>query len=190
MPLIGFLLMYFFAPYLFSIWSGKHAGLIVIQLVINTVIFPLLTTVLMVRLDFVGGIKLPKREDRILPLIATMIFYIWTLVSMRAMQPPILFLQMMFGATISLILAFIINLKVKISLHAIGAGNLVGIILFIIFQTHYQILWLLIIGLVVAGFIGTARLYLNAHNKLEVMLGYFIGFASQVTAYLFLYKIL
>ena len=190
MPLIGFLLMYFFVPYMFSIWNAKHAGLIVIQLVINTVMFPLLTTALMVRLGFVESIQMPKREDRILPLIATMVFFIWTLVSMRAMHPPLLFLQMMFGATISLIFAFIANLKFKISLHAIGAGNLVALIIFIVFQTHYQVLWLLILGLVAAGLIGTARLWLNAHGKKEIIAGYIVGFVSQFLAYLLLYKIL
>lgn len=175
---------------MFSFWNAKHVGLIVITLFINTVMFPLLCTALMVRLGFVQSIQMPKREDRILPLIAAMIFFIWTLVSMRAMQPPLLFLQMMFGATMALILTFIVNLKFKISLHAMGAGNLVAIILFIIFQTHYQVLWLLIIGLIVAGLIGTARLWLNAHSKKEIAVGYIVGFFSQVAAYLFLYKIL
>ena len=190
MPLIGFLLMYVFSPYIFSTWTDKHATLITLQLFINTVLFPLLSTVLMVRLGFIESIKLPNREDRILPLIAAMIFFIWTLVSLRAMQPPFLFLQMMFGATISLVLAFIANLKFKVSLHTIGAGNLVALIIFIIFQTHYQILWLLILGLIVAGIIGTARLWLNAHNREEVIFGYIIGLISQFAAYLLLFKII
>ena len=190
MPIIGFVLMYVFAPYMFSIWSVEKAKQTVLAMFIVLVFIPALSTFLMARLEFIESVFMHKREDRIMPLISSMIFYLWITYTMKFSQPPLLFFQMMVGATISLVVAFLINLKIKISLHTIGAGNLLAIILFIIFKTHYQVLWLLVLGLLVAGWIGTSRLILNAHSKTEVVLGYIIGFLSQIIAFFLLYKII
>jgi membrane-associated phospholipid phosphatase len=41
---------------------------------------------------------------------------------------------------------------------------------------------LLIIGVVIAGLVGTARLALGAHDKVQIYAGYLVGFLSQLVA--------
>ena len=64
-----------------------------------------------------------------------------------------------------------------------GAGNLLGIIFPLISISTYDLRFVLVTLILVAGIIGAARLILNAHNPREVFTGYLIGFTGQFVAF-------
>jgi membrane-associated phospholipid phosphatase len=78
-----------------------------------------------------------------------------------------------------MVVAMIVNLKWKISLHMIGIGGLCGGVtsMFIMLQEGNP-LWLALLFLC-AGTLGTARLILQAHNSLQILAGFVAGFAIE-----------
>jgi len=72
----------------------------------------------------------------------------------------------------------------KISLHTIGMGGLFAIALFSVNIAVKDVSLILFLTIFIAGLVGTARMYLDAHNLKEVYNGYLVGFLSMFFAFL------
>ncbi|HMP30173.1 MAG TPA: hypothetical protein PKD85_11260, partial [Saprospiraceae bacterium] len=64
-------------PYLFISTDTKASGLITISIISLSVIFPLLCIFLMKRLGLIPDINMHNNKDRVGPIIATGLFYLW-----------------------------------------------------------------------------------------------------------------
>jgi len=186
-------------PFLFSLQDPKDKVIVIFSITMLTVIFPLIAISMMRFLGLLTDIEMKKREQRIIPLIITGFFYMWLFINVRNNGfIPSLFSAFTLGSTISIFLAFFINNFSKISLHTVGMGGLVAIILlmkinftfqsFVIntgifghFSIHLNIL--LVAAIILAGLIGTARKYVGQHTNQDLYGGYFVGFISQIIAY-------
>ncbi len=82
----------------------------------------------------------------------------------------------MLAVFISVILASLINIRWKISLHMIGIGGLLGLLSALAYLYGLHINWILMTTILLAGIIGTARLYLNEHNPSQVYSGFMMGY--------------
>lgn len=80
-----------------------------------------------------------------------------------------------------------INRWIKISLHAGGAGILVGYLLaFFVEQQQFE-LWILPVAIIASGLTIAARLYLDKHRPIEVYSGWVLGlFLTFFTHYFYL----
>ena len=150
---------------------------------------------MMWRLKLISSIQMRDKQDRTGPFIATGIFYLWVLRSVMAdSNIPTAFLIAVLGTTIGLFACFIINIFFKVSLHAVGMGGLVGMVLIMMWLYSYgsftlnlpfvgtseiSINFILILSLIVAGLVGTSRLLLNAHTPKELYIGFAIGILCQ-----------
>lgn len=121
-----------------------------------------------------------EQRERNWPLLQTAIVYgvaFYVLVQAKRIPPviPVFIL----GATSAMVVAMLINLKWKISLHMIGIGGLCGAItsMYIMLQEGNPI-WLALIFLC-AGVLGSARLMLLAHNSLQILSGFILGFVIE-----------
>lgn len=163
-----------------------------------SVFFPLISVLAMRLSGLVPNFHLENSQERIGPMIATIIFYVWLFLNYRQFDKgPEIFEANILGATIALGVAFVINNFSKISLHATGVGGLVGaaiIFRFVIDRWSYDIQLggntlalspnTFLCGVIVlAGVVGTARLYLKAHRPQDIYGGYMVGFMAQVLAY-------
>ena len=63
-----------------------------------------------------------------------------------------------------------------------GAGNLLGIMFPLIRISTYDLRFVFVGLILVAGIIGAARLILKAHTEREIFTGYLIGFTGQFIA--------
>jgi hypothetical protein len=77
----------------------------------------------------------------------------------------------------SLLLVFF---KVKSSLHLMGMGSL--LMFLISLSIHFEINITMAISMctLATGLVATSRLYLESHNRAEVLIGFFIGLVSQL----------
>ena len=166
------------------------------------VMFPLLSTFLFKGLGLIPDLKMIDKKDRIGPLIATLIFYIWFFVNVNnnvALPETLRFVAL--GGAISLGIAFFINNFSRISLHAVGAGTFALAIILLVLHTNsssfvftlpmigsYRVssIFVIILGVTLSGLIGTVRLYLETHTVEDVFGGYVVGVFSQVIAYNFM----
>jgi hypothetical protein len=191
-------------PYMFGFSSSKAQGMVIISVITTSLMFPLISILMMKGLGLIESFEMKKRHDRIGPLIVTGLFFIWLFVNIRSHDTiPALLVFFVLGSTIGVFLALLFNNFQKISLHTIGAGGLIvgmGIILYngvgdglSLYNESFRISLFLsqrfcfIVLILLGGIIGTSRLLLGSHTEQEVYGGYIIGAFSQLVAYLIIF---
>jgi lipid-A-disaccharide synthase-like uncharacterized protein len=181
-------------PYLFSFEDSKVQGLIIINVFITTIIFPLVSVAMLKLLGFIQSVHMEDRMERVGPMIITGIFYIWLYLNIKNNDlVPDAFSYFVLGCTIALFLAFFINIFSKVSLHAVGIGGFVAAIAVMYASFSYTTFsvasWtiamrmLVVLAIVAAGMVCTSRLLLGAHRAEDVYGGLTIGVTSQLLAY-------
>lgn len=173
-------------PYSYS--DPYQNYLLVLRVFLNTFFFPVLTIILMAALKFIKSVSLFDRQERVVPYVASGMFYIWAyyVFYREQMNPYITFILL--GCTISIFLDFLVNILVmKISMHASGAGGLVATILLLAPYMYYNPVFVFLVVILIAGCIGAARLALEAHTPGELYAGYLTGFLSFMLAFFILH---
>lgn len=75
----------------------------------------------------------------------------------------------------------------KVSAHMTGISGLVAIIFAVALKyPAYDYLELLVGSIIVAGLVGSSRLFLNAHTPVEIFTGFVIGFLICFTTFYWL----
>lgn len=190
-------------PYLFGVpHIGDHLQL-VMMIFVSTFAIPMIAVVMMKFLGLIDSLEMRDKTERTGPYIATGIFYMWmAFYCYRSPIIPTAYAIPMIGTTIALFSAFIINIFSKISIHAVGMGGFIGMTLITMWLFSYDTFTLETSGLgtlevsmsvvlgaviVIAGLVGTARMFLHAHTPQELYGGYAVGFLTQFIALRFLF---
>lgn len=173
-------------PYVFGGGGYSKNFLLILYVLLYTFAMPALCLLMMRLTGLVNSLELPERQDRCIPFIAAGVFYCWLSVNAyHTSMYPKFFTAFVIGSTISLFLAFFINLFQKISIHTVGMGGLVAMVLItLLYHSYENIQIYLLASILLAGVVGTARLILKAHSAREVYSGYFWGFLGQLLALL------
>ncbi len=156
--------------------SGKFAVYSIV--LINTGIVPALLVWLHLRFQLVKSLKLASRKERTLPFILTMFFYFFCYFILKRNHLPVPVYTLQLGASISVLLAILINFFWKISIHTVGMGGLAGMLLGISQKMNIEIISILLPFILMGGLVGFARLKLNAHTPLQVYSGFLLGLGS------------
>lgn len=186
MPTVMAIVLYNLAPTSFAGINSADFGKMLLPIIINTLFFPLVATLLIKATGFIESIHMHTTKDRIIPLLASMIFYFWAYNVFKNIPAPAILKVLLLGSFWGVIVVFMINIFVKISMHTAAAGSMIGILLVLMFTSPINMVLPLFIALVIAGIIGTARMILGAHHKAEIWLGYFMGILVQLAAYWYL----
>jgi hypothetical protein len=80
--------LYFIMPQVFQGIESRILGSWIGNIVLNTLFFPLLAMLLLKALGFISSFQLNTRNERIIPLIASMIFYFWAWQVFRNVNIP------------------------------------------------------------------------------------------------------
>jgi hypothetical protein len=182
LPTYSFVLIIYVDPFLFGNYTLHQLAGITISVFINTFVFPVITILLMYKLGFIKSIYMQEGRERIVPFFGIIVFYIWTFMSFRkSVYPEILNITLL-GACFAILLSFLITLFKKISLHTVGMGSLVGLMIVLCLISTYNLMGYLSVVILLAGIVGSARLALNAHDRAEIYGGYVIGITCQFLA--------
>ena len=161
--------------------SGKKQTLFII--ILNLVFFPLLTVVLLRAVGFINSIYLHSQKDRIIPYIASGIFYFWAyLVFKQQVQYPLLLTSFVLGIFLSSSVALLVNIYLKVSMHAIGMGGWLGFFLVISNTQTMLMTWPICAVLLLTGLVCSARLLVSAHKQTDIYAGLFVGLLTQAIA--------
>jgi membrane-associated phospholipid phosphatase len=187
-------------PYLFGVNNIGDKGSIrlILTVFFSTFLIPAFAIFMMWRLKLISSLHMGDKQDRIGPFIATGVFYLWVFRSvMEDSNIPTAFIIAVLGTTMGLFICFLINLFFKISLHATGMGGLIGMVLIIMWLYSYgsftlhipfigaseiSINFVLILCILLAGIVGSSRLFLRAHTPRELYAGFALGLACQYMA--------
>lgn len=193
MKLISKILSYLLHPLIIPTWyvllllhtnPFSFAGMatpIVIGIVwINTFMFPAISILLMRKLDFIDSFEMPDKKQRIIPMVATIIFYVWSYLAIKKTNYPMVMNIFMLGTLASLFIAFFINIFQKLSLHMVGISGALTAILLLVFISPADMSYYFLLLVVLCGSLASARLYLQAHTMREVYTGFMVGMFGQV----------
>jgi hypothetical protein len=181
LPSYATLILVYANPYAFANVAG--GGFSALKIIFPlTFFFPVFALFLMKALNFVDDYYLADQKQRFMPYIAIMVFYIWAFLVVRKFQMPDPMNWMMLGSCIAIALAFTANAFLKISIHTVGAGCLAAVAVAANNTAFVPVQWLMVLVLVIAGLVGSCRLYLKAHEESEVYAGYFVGFIGMMMA--------
>lgn len=179
-PTVGMLIIFNSNSYVnFAIpYELKKAIIILVGL--STFIIPTLFTLFLQNRGYIKTIEMETTKERVIPYGFTIIFYFFTIyMMMKVAIPPIIF-NFMVGALVSVILAFVINLKWKISAHMIGIGGLTGALIATSFLLNVNLISYITLSILISGLVASSRLILNAHNPSQLIIGFLMGMVCQV----------
>ena len=184
MPLIIFYISLKLIPNIgFAITS--YLPFIYIVLLLSTVLLPLISVFLLIRIGQISSIEMHIQKERPTPLL---IAAIWLSFAYYVLQNILVFApilsSMLKGAIIIMFCASIISAFWEISLHMLGVGGVFGVLFSLNFLFGGLSL-ILIAALFACGALGVSRILENAHNHTQVYVGFIIGFFIECGSVLF-----
>ena len=182
-PLYAVLFLVYVHPSYFSGFADTNKFQTVLIVIQNAVFYPLFCIVLLKGVGFIDSLYLRTQKDRIIPYIASGIFFFWAFLVFKQQNIyPRILPAFMLGVFLSSSAALIANIYFKISMHAIGLGGLVGLFLVIAHSNSMLMTWPLAAVLLITGLVCTARLILGSHYPKDIYTGLFMGIILQVVA--------
>ena len=144
-----------------------------------TMVFPLISAILFVKLGRVESLEMRKRKERRGPLfisILIMIIGFPIFYSIAKLSPHLSAIYI--SSIILLFFSFLITIRWKISLHMLGVGGSTGtfIALNYIFGGIYYFIFLFF---ALSGLLAFSRLDQKAHNESQVYVGFVLGCVFQ-----------
>jgi hypothetical protein len=184
--IVGFLV--YIHPSYFAGVSDHNKLSAVLIAALNAVFFPLITVLLLLALKFIDSIFLHSQKDRIIPYIASGIFFFWTFwVFYNNEQFPKLMASLFLGMLLASSTAVVANNFFKISMHAIGMGGWLAVFIVILKSNTMLMSWPLATVIILTGLVCTARLSTGSHTYKEIIYGLLLGMASQFVAAIFVH---
>ena len=191
-PTVCAILLFYCHPYTFANMAWKQKVLTVFIVFAFTSIYPAIAIIIMYKLNMISGVNLRNRKDRIIPYVVVLTFYTW--IVYMALKPgtlaffpnSFLFSHLMLALLIAGCFSFVGNNFLKVSMHMLGQGGLVGFIFFTASYAQMNTQGYFLLSIIGAGLVGTSRIILKAHSLPEVYVGFIIGFLSQFVAFVVL----
>ncbi len=127
-------------------------------------------------------------KERVFPFLVVGVFYSIVLYFIRQTpQFSEFILVMMTSVTTAILIIAMISNFWKISAHAVGVFGMIGILAVVNNKIPDSALFYpILILIILAGCLMSARLYLNAHTPKQVVAGAFLGLSISAIGYIFL----
>ena len=157
------------------VFSGEMRWRFALSLLVTMVVFPLVSIYYLLQKGMIDSLTMPSLKGRSLSYGVTAFYYILSLILLMDMNLPDIIYAMFTGLIIVLSVLALISMRYKISAHMAAMGGVIGAVFWLGF--HFGV-WhpvLIIALLLVAGLLGSTRLYLQAHTDSEVATGFMVG---------------
>ena len=170
----------FSSPTLFGYLPVEIKKLLFLIVLVNNVFLPISLLPIFMHWNIISSWTISDRKERTIPLILTTLLYSATSFIIFRYQIPFFLKSYIFSAFFLSLIVTVINFWWKISLHSVGAGALLGIVLILSFRMHAPLVDYLILVIVIGGLVLSSRLRLNYHNPSQVWLGFLSGFLGLI----------
>jgi hypothetical protein len=179
MPVYGMIII-FSAPTLLGYLSFNVKKLLIFILLVNNVLLPLSLLPFFIHRKIISSWTISERKERNIPLIIITILYFATSYIVLKFPIPAFLKSFIYAGALLSVIVTIINFWWKISLHSVGAGALIGLVLSLSFKMLTPLEWYLISAVIAGGLVLSSRLKLNLHNSLQVWMGLVTGFLGLI----------
>lgn len=144
------------------------------------VFVPMVLILLLKKMGMIEDVGLNGRQERLVPYIITIVCFGVTAWFMAAKGAP-LWLSLFFaGGALATVICTVVNFWWKISAHAAGIAGIVALLIRIEkdASAEPELFFWLILTILLAGMLGSARVWLGRHTVWQVLAGYAVGFCS------------
>ncbi|MCX8471867.1 MAG: hypothetical protein ORN55_08815 [Chitinophagaceae bacterium] len=186
-PFIVCMTMMLCCPALFISIDAKTIGLWKIQIGLNTILYPLLVTLLIWKLGFTKDMYMRTNQERLGPLMATILFYFWNFYVFHKSysEAPILLKSFLLATFISVSILFLTTIFTKMSMHTTALAGAASALFLLAIKTPCANYIPFVLAIVALAKVIWARLYLKEHTIAEIVSGVAIGVVSQSIAWYF-----
>lgn len=179
MPFYAALLVMNLNSYIAYSISPQVQRIIVSLVFITTCILPVLTALILLQKGMIRSLEMESLSERKIPFVTTAFFYCICFYLLNQLPVPRILSLMVLGATITIVIAWLFSFFWKISIHMIGIGGFAGILLGLSQVLNASLSGILLLSIIVAGLLGTARLTLGAHSPKQVYVGFLLGLSTE-----------
>jgi len=167
--------------FMFGQFSPAEKMLALVRFFIMYSFFPLVTVLLAKGLGFLQSIHLRTQKERIIPYIASNIYYFWMCYVLRHQQEfPKEAVCLSMAIFIASSAGLMANIYMKVSMHAMAMGIMVAFVGMMALGEASNYTIYLSIALLVAGMVCTARMIVSDHTPAQIYTGLIIGILSLV----------
>lgn len=173
-----------FFSILFIVPTASKLGVIAMTFCI-TCLVPLVAILCLYKLKLISDPGLNNRQERFVPYTITLFSYAGLAFYLFRIHSPAWLVAFPFGAVAAVVISIIVSLKWKISAHGAAIGGLVGLIFGLIYynlSVTPLMQTILYVSILVAGAVGTSRVYLQRHTVSQVIAGMANGFICVISA--------
>ena len=172
-PFLAFLVLFLFS-YL-RIMPILYKGIVLGIVYCFTILTPTITIFLFRKINGFARQELSERKKRYVPILLTIISYVFCLLMMRKLNIPWYMTGIIFVSVVISIICILVNLKWKLSEHMAGMGGIIGgLVSFSALFSYNPVVWLCLF-ILIAGILGSARIVLGHHTLGEVLSGFVVG---------------
>jgi hypothetical protein len=175
-PLYGLLIIYS-SPTLLSFIPPQVKRMILVLVVANNVLLPISLAIVLYARGAIASLRARGRSERVLLLTFALLMYSLTAFVLLRIQVPNLFKAYLVSIAVVTLVTLLITVKYQISMHAIGFGGLMVLVIFMIALYHISMVWQLFAVVLAGGAVMSSRIYLEDHSPAEVWTGLFAGAA-------------
>ncbi len=154
---------------------------------LSTFLLPSLIVFIYKKFGLISSMQMKNRKERTWPLISVGFIYVFTFLMIRNMHISSVFNVFAFGGSLLMFATALINLRWKISLHMTANGAMVGLFLGLAWLGLLYNPLILPTLIFANGWVGFARLKLNAHTESQVYTGFLMGTLFMFGLILFLF---
>ena len=177
MPVVLFAFLMFFGKGMFP--DKIEYQLTMLGFIFNfTFLLPFLIIYFLYSRKAISSLKIPTREERIVPFgIITICYTLLVFLFNQKLPSLYIFTQIMATIAITQAVCTIITTKFKISIHATALSGMLGVFLALeINLAELDLFVPILLSILGLGLTSSARLALNAHSPKQILYGCLVGF--------------
>ncbi len=153
----------------------------VLPIFILTIIIPIILFLILKNLGLISSIFAPKLVERKYPLYFSMVIYLMILYKVI----PLNYINELYYFFVGLLIASFATLlllyaRIKTSIHLVGMASILMYLIGLSIHFEVNITFAIALFTLMTGLVTTSRLFMKAHTKIELFLGFLIGFCSQL----------
>ena len=153
----------------------------ILPIFILTVIIPILSFFILRNIGVVQNMSLTRTKERLLPMLIYLILLLMILYKVIPNNYTIEIYFYFVGLVLANLSCFLlVLLNYKASLHMLGMGSFLMFLVNLSIHFEINITLALSFFVLASGLVATSRLYLRAHSRMEVVMGFFLGAMSQL----------
>lgn len=170
-------------PYSFAVFDSKQKFLRLVSVFVITAFFPAITVFLLWRLQFASSIFLRTQKERIIPYVASIIYFFWAFyVSKNLPGTPQIMVFFFLGTFLSASAALMANNYFKISMHSLAVGGAVTYMILLGIISGEPMGVPIAVATLGTGLVCTSRLIVSDHHPYEIYWGLILGILCQLIA--------